>query len=42
MVKQIHLRLDDPVYEAFVKKLKETGSSLQDYISENPRRRGEV
>ena len=34
MAKQIHLRLDDPVYEALAEKLKETGTSTGEYITE--------
>ena len=34
MAKQIHLRLEDSVYEALSEKLKETGTSSQDYIAE--------
>ena len=34
MAKQIHLRLEDSVYEALMNKINETGTSSQDYIAE--------
>ena len=33
MTKQLHLRLDDSIYEALVEYNGETGSSVQDSIS---------